>query len=151
MPVATPYLPNIIVSERPDIGSSVHRYPVYPSAKVTVSGKHYIEAIMLIEQTGAECVFCDGEYFLVPEYESGVIDLLVRRFSGTVEYGCAREAEYCTLAIRAGVSVPLIELGHAVQSCTGITPQEMVEMALKEPESAKANWDVAYISSMSAQ
>lgn len=41
--------------------------------------------------------------------------------------------------------------GFRLQALARITPQEMVEMALKEPESAKANWDVAYISSMSAQ
>lgn len=134
-----------------DFGARMKTYPVYPSALIKVNDTDYMEAVRLLGDAGTDCVFCDGETILVPEYETGAIDLLVRRFGATVEYGHASESEYCTLAIRAGVSAPLVEIGNAIQKCSGMTPQQMLEFALSSPELALSAWREMYLASMSPQ
>lgn len=143
--------PNKIMANGHELGARVKTYPVYPSAQITVNDVDYMDAVRLLGDAGTECVFCDGETILVPEYEAGVIDLLIRRFGASVEYGHASDSEYCTLAIRAGVSAQLVEIGHAVQNCSGMTPQQMLEFALASPELAQVTWRNVHLASMSPQ
>lgn len=69
-------IPNRIMTHSHAFGSRMKTSPVYPSALIKVKDTDYMEAVRLLGDAGTDCVFCDGETILVPEYETGAIDLL---------------------------------------------------------------------------
>jgi hypothetical protein len=53
-------------------------YIFYPSARISISGKHYMDAVDALQKT--RLCFFDGETILVPEYEAKAIAMLRDRF-----------------------------------------------------------------------
>ena len=89
--------------------------PVYPSARVTIAPSgNYMEAVEAL--LGVERVRCDGDTFLVPEFEKDAIEMLRTRFGGEVELGCGEEWEFSTKAGLEGVSDRFIRLGTATNN-----------------------------------
>lgn len=121
-------------------------YIFYPSARVSISGKHYMDAVDALQ--GTRSCFCDGETILVPEHESALIALLKSQYGGVVEYGQGKEGEFATKAIAAGLNERLVSIGDSIWEYSGFSVSQMIEEALENPDATDQKWRKIYLEGM---
>jgi hypothetical protein len=116
------------------------QYIVYPSAKVSVGEELYMSAVKALE--GIPSVFFNGDTILVPESEAVAIEMLRRDFDATVDCGHGQEGEFATKAQAAGVDERIIRMGNAILRGIEISPDQMVQEALADPNTFDRWWAI---------
>lgn len=122
------------------------QYPVYPSALLSIDASRYFSAVDLLCDTPG--VFLDGETIVVPEASGAVIDMLIKAFDAIViERGWGAEYELATRVAAAGCPRDLVALAYSAQALALAPIDELLQLALTEPDRARRQWRDAYAAS----
>lgn len=140
--------------------------PVFPSARATVAADRYAAAVEALDDVPN--VFLDNGAIqwpdpataatlspematgtiLLPETATAAIELLGTHFDAVIEYGVGREWEFVRQADAAGVADRLVVLGNLVKDMLSISVEEMVRVAIANPEDTLAVWSSLYKNSL---
>lgn len=125
---------------------ALRRHPLYPSARVTLRHPTLETLLEMVAQIDCPNTYVcpDADAVLIPERESALIGQLQNRFDVIVTYGEAREYAFTTLASAAGLAPDLMELGHIVQDHCPLSVEDMLFLALADPERARAEWQLLW-------